>query len=141
MENNEQITSPVKSGVKATAIGGLSAFGTQIVKVWYPLGDPTVADYAYRQDFQEMLISGVVFLVPLVIFAITLISSKFLATPEELDTTRRLKKDEKKLKSILLEAQKYPTLYSEGHLNNIRQDLEETQRQLANIGKATMSQN
>lgn len=138
MENNEQLTSPVKSGVKATAVGGLSAFGTQVVKVIYPLGEPTLPEYAYRQDVQEMLVAGVVFIVPLIIFIATLISSKFIATPLELDTTRRLKKDEKRLKNILLESAKHSNLYSEDFLNEVRRDLEDTQRQLANIGKSTM---
>lgn len=138
MENNEQLTSPVKSGVKATAIGGLSAFGTQVMKVLYPLGDPKLPEYAYRQDVQEMLITGVVFIVPFVIFIATLISSKFMATPLELDKTRRLKKDEKKLKKILLESEKHPNLYSAHFLDEVRRDLEDTQRQLANIGKSTM---
>lgn len=138
MENNEQLASPVTSGVKATAVGGLSTLGTLIVKVIYPLGKPTLPDYAYRQDVQEMLIAGVVFIVPLFIFIATLISSQFMATPLELDQTRRLRKDEKRLKKILLESEEHRSLYSEDFLNEIRQDLEDTQRQLANIGKSTM---
>lgn len=138
MENNEQLASPVTSGVKATAVGGLSTLGTLIVKVIYPLGEPTLPGYVYRQDVQEMLIAGVVFIVPLFIFIATLISSQFMATPLELDQTRRLRKDEKRLKKILLESEEHRSLYSEDFLNEIRQDLEDTQRQLANIGKSTM---
>lgn len=139
MENNEQLASPVTSGVKATAVGGLSTLGTLIVKVIYPLGEPTLPGYVYRQDVQAMLIAGVVFIVPLFIFIATLISSQFMATPLELDQTRRLRKDEKRLKKILLESEEHRSLYSEDFLNEIRQDLEDTQRQLANIGKSTMS--
>lgn len=140
MANNKMLAKPISIKRNATVIGSLSAFIPKFIKVLYPV-DINATDYAEQLQKQDVIIAFALFLVPFGVYLLSLISYRFATTPEEMDKTRKLKKDIKQLKKILKEADKNPDLYTSEKIAEFKEDYVDTQKMLSKIGRDSLKAN
>ena len=135
---SEQIAKPVSTTRNVAIVGSLSALMPQLTKIIYPLGDASAADYVQRQVTQEFISAGLIFLVPFVVYVISLITSRYVATPEEMAEKRKLQRDLDELQSILDDINANPHRYASEQIEEFKRDYAETRKMLANIGRKAL---
>ncbi|MCQ9121223.1 hypothetical protein MUU45_001710 [Rodentibacter pneumotropicus] len=135
---SEPIAKPVSTPRNAAIVGSLSALMPQFAKLIYPVGDATAADYIQRQVTQEFISAGLIFLVPFAVYIISLITSRYIATPEEMEEKRKLKRDLDELQNILDDIRDNPHRYSKEQINEFHKDYAETRKMLASIGRKAL---
>lgn len=136
---SETIAKPVSTTKNAAVIGSLSALMPQITKVIYPLGDVNAVEYVQRQSNQELISGVLIFFVPFAVYLCTLLTNRFISTPEEMAEKRRLKQDFNELKKTLDDAHKNPHRYTPQQIDEFKQDFAETRKMLANIGRKSLT--
>jgi hypothetical protein len=135
---SEQIAKPVSTTRNVAIVGSLSALMPQLTKIIYPLGDASATDYVQRQVTQEFISAVLIFFVPFVVYVISLITSRFVATPEEMAEKRKLQRDFKELQSILDDINANPHRYASEQIEEFKRDYAETRKMLANIGRKAL---
>lgn len=135
---SEQIAKPVSTTRNVAIVGSLSALMPQLTKIIYPLGDASAADYVQRQVTQEFISAGLIFLVPFVVYVISLITSRYVATPEEMAEKRKLQRDFDELQSILDDIKDNPHRYAPEQIEEFKRDYAETRKMLASIGRKAL---
>jgi hypothetical protein len=135
---SEQIAKPVSTTRNVAIVGSLSALMPQLTKIIYPLGDASAADYVQRQVTQEFISAGLIFLVPFVVYVISLITSRYVATPEEMAEKRKLQRDLDELQSILDDINANPHRYASEQIEEFKRDYAETRKMLASIGRKAL---
>ena len=135
---SEQIAKPVSTTRNVAIVGSLSALMPQLTKIIYPLGDASAADYVQRQVTQEFISAGLIFLVPFVVYVISLITSRYVATPEEMAEKRKLQRDLDELQSILDDINANPHRYASEQIEEVKRDYAETRKMLASIGRKAL---
>ena len=135
---SEQIAKPVSTTRNVAIVGSLSALMPQLTKIIYPLGDASAADYVQRQVTQEFISAGLIFLVPFVVYVISLITSRYVATPEEMAEKRKLQRDFDELQSILDDINANPHRYASEQIEEFKRDYAETRKMLASIGRKAL---
>lgn len=138
---SEQIAKPISTTRNVAIVGSLSALMPQLTKIIYPLGDSSATDYVQRQVTQEFISAGLIFLVPFIVYIISLITSRYVATPEEMAEKRKLQKDLDELKSILDDIKDNPHRYTEEQIDEFKRDYAETRKMLASIGRKALRSN
>ena len=135
---SEQIAKPVSTTRNVAIVGSLSALMPQLTKIIYPLGDASATDYVQRQVTQEFISAGLIFLVPFVVYVISLITSRYVATPEEMAEKRKLQRDFNELQSILDDINANPHRYASEQIEEFNRDYAETRKMLASIGRKAL---
>lgn len=135
---SEQIAKPVSTTRNVAIVGSLSALMPQLTKIIYPLGDANATDYVQRQVTQEFISAGLIFLVPFVVYVISLITSRYVATPEEMAEKRKLQRDFNELQSILDDINANPHRYASEQIEEFKRDYAETRKMLASIGRKAL---
>ena len=69
---------------------------------------------------------------------ISLITSRFVATPEEMAEKRKLQRDFKELQSILDDINANPHRYASEQIEEFKRDYAETRKMLASIGRKAL---
>ncbi|WP_308566232.1 hypothetical protein [uncultured Haemophilus sp.] len=135
---SEQIAKPVSTTRNVAIVGSLSALMPQLTKIIYPLGDASATDYVQRQVTQEFISAGLIFLVPFVVYVISLITSRYVATPEEMAEKRKLQRDFYELQRILDDINANPHRYASEQIEEFKRDYAETRKMLASIGRKAL---
>ncbi|WP_427833161.1 hypothetical protein [Actinobacillus pleuropneumoniae] len=135
---SETIAKPVSTTRNAAVVGSLSALMPQFSKLIYPLGDSSAVDYAQRQMMQEFISAGLIFLVPFIVYLISVITNRYLATPEEMAETRKLQRDLDELMNILDDIRDNPHRYTPEQIEEFHKDYAETRKMLAGIGRKSL---
>ncbi|NBI42030.1 hypothetical protein GVX76_00695 [[Haemophilus] felis] len=138
---SEQIAKPISTTRNVAIVGSLSALMPQLTKIIYPLGDASAIDYAQRQVTQEFISAGLIFLVPFIVYVISLITSRYIATPEEMAEKRKLQRDFDELQNILDDIKDNPHRYAPEQVDEFKRDYAETRKMLASIGRKALRSN
>lgn len=125
-ENNNVVTTP-KSQYAITA--GCSTF-----IIW-------LADFFIPVDQAAKVISIAPILGSIIAYLVSLALAQWGFTPEELRIRRKLKADKKALEKQLDEAKKHPHRYEESYINQLKQELQETNLELTRIGRKSLEHN
>ncbi|MDD7545205.1 hypothetical protein [Actinobacillus porcinus] len=134
-DNKSNITEPVKGISIAATIGSLTAILVNVVKAYYPLGDPASSEYTTRQEWQNIWVSIVIFTVPLFIQGLVFLFKYFFVTPDEERLRERLNADLEEYGKTFKDIKTHPERYTENDIAKFREEYAETRRQLHNIGK------
>lgn len=125
-ENNNVVTTP-KSQYAITA--GCSTF-----IIW-------LADFFFTPEQTAKIIGIAPIFGSIIAYLISLAFAQWGFTPEELSIQRKLKVDKKNLEKQLDEAKNYPHRYEESYINQLKQELQETNLELTRIGRKSLEKN
>ncbi|TDN41110.1 hypothetical protein [Haemophilus haemolyticus] len=131
--SEQQIAKPVSTARNATIVGSLSALIPQAVKFISSLCEKPIS-----QGNQEFIAAILIFFVPFAVYLFSLLTNRFIATPEEMAEKRKLKSDFKELKKALDDAKKNPHRYTEEQIDEFKKDFMETRKMLASIGRKAL---
>ena len=127
---SEQIAKPISSARNATIVGTLSALMPQAVKFISSLFETPIS-----QGTQEFIAAVLIFLIPFVVYLLSLFTSRFISTPEEMAEKRKLQRDSNELKRILDDIKNNPHRYDPEQVEEFKKDYAETRKMLASIGR------
>ena len=127
---SEQIAKPISSARNATIVGTLSALMPQAVKFISSLFETPIS-----QGTQEFIAAVLIFLIPFVVYLVSLFTSRFISTPEEMAEKRKLQRDSNELQRILDDIKNNPHRYDPEQVEEFKKDYAETRKMLASIGR------
>ena len=127
---SEQIAKPISSARNATIVGTLSALMPQAVKFISSLFETPIS-----QGTQEFIAAVLIFLIPFVVYLLSLFTSRFISTPEEMSEKRKLQRDSNELQRILDDIKNNPHRYDPEQVEEFKKDYAETRKMLASIGR------
>ena len=127
---SEQIAKPISSARNATIVGTLSALMPQAVKFISSLFETPIS-----QGTQEFIAAVLIFLIPFVVYLLSLFTSRFISTQEEMAEKRKLQRDSNELQRILDDIKNNPHRYDPEQVEEFKKDYAETRKMLASIGR------
>jgi hypothetical protein len=77
----------------------------------------------------------------IIAYFVSLAIAQWGYTPEEIKIRRKLETDKKSLEKLLDDAKKYPHRYEESYINQLKQELQETNLELTRVGRKSLEQN
>ena len=87
------------------------------------------------QGTQEFIAAVLIFLIPFVVYLLSLFTSRFISTPEEMAEKRKLQRDSNELQRILDDIKNNPHRYDPEQVEEFKKDYAETRKMLASIGR------
>lgn len=92
-------------------------------------------------NLKEILIGISPILGSIIAYFVSLAIAQWGYTPEEIKIRRKLQTDKKSLEKLLDDAKKYPHRYEESYINQLKQELQETNLELTRVGRKSLEQN